>query len=157
MTTTQDFSQLRALADAATPGPWAFGTFHRLLVVPSRDGVPDKHSAIADFGPGAMPWTDDKQAYYDAEFCAAANPATVVALLDTLKALQAHNERLIELAKQVPFTYYVPTTDKIRPFPSDGDVPLYTAAGASPGGPAKRVSATYCKKVYSVAARKGNP
>lgn len=87
-TDAQDFSHLRALAAAATPGRWAYGTYHRLLVVPVHGSVPDKHNKIADLGPGAIPWTDDKQSYENAAYIAAANPSTVIAMLDALEALQ---------------------------------------------------------------------
>lgn len=86
MTDTQD---LRKLAEAATPGPWAFGTFHRLLVVPFWKGVPDKRNPIADFGLGDISWTGDKQAHHNAVFVASANPTTTIALLDALEAAQA--------------------------------------------------------------------
>ena len=92
MTDTQD---LRKLAEAATPGPWAFGTFHRLLVVPFWKGVPDKRNPIADFGLGDISWTGDKQAHHNAVFVASANPTTIIALLDALEAAQAEEEESI--------------------------------------------------------------
>lgn len=86
-----DTQELRKLAEAATPGPWAFGTFHRLLVVPFWKGVPDKRNPIADFGLGDISWTGDKQAHHNAVFVASANPTTIIALLDALEAAQAEN------------------------------------------------------------------
>jgi len=164
-TDTQDFSHLRALAEAATPGP------HHIYTHPR----------------------DDNNCKANEAWHAACEPQTVIALLDKLAALQAHNERLIAaynmgtesyralqaeneavrkanidcvnhfdalrvdydaalarlaaIEKQPPFTYYVPTTDKIRPFPSDGDMPLYAAAGASPVQPSQAGEPDTIKKL----------
>ena len=41
-----------------------------------------------------------------------------------LEAITAIKEALEQ--EQKPFTYYDPVRDAIRPFPSDGDIPLYT-------------------------------
>ena len=97
--TTPNIEELRKLAEAATPGPWAFGTFHRLLVVQTdKHGYADKHSAIADIGAGSIPWdatADSMQEYNDAEYIAAANPAAVITLLDQLQS-QAERIKVIE-------------------------------------------------------------
>lgn len=74
-----------------TPGPWCFGTFHRLLVVPMVNGVPDKHHVIADIGEGAIPYTDAAEDY--------ANAALIAASPELLEAL----EKLIEA-----YSYYFP-------------------------------------------------
>ena len=101
MTQQTERDALRKLAEAATPGPWAFGTFHRLLVVQvDKHGYADKHSAIADIGAGSIPWdatAESMQEYNDAEYIAAANPAAVITLLDQL---QSQAERIKELEKQ---------------------------------------------------------
>ena len=99
MTQQTERDALRKLAEAATPGPWAFGTFHRLLVVQAdKHGYADKHSAIADIGAGSIPWdatADSMQEYNDAEYIAAANPAAVITLLDQLQS-QAERIKVIE-------------------------------------------------------------
>jgi chromosome segregation ATPase len=94
MTQQTEHNALRKLAEAATPGPWAFGTFHRLLVVQAdKHGGADKHSAIADIGAGSIPWdatAESMQEYNDAEYIAAANPAKVITLLDQLQSQAEH-------------------------------------------------------------------
>ena len=99
MTQQTERDALRKLAEAATPGPWAFGTFHRLLVVQAdKHGYADKHSAIADIGAGSIPWdetAESMQEYNDAEYIAAANPAAVITLLDQLQS-QAERIKVIE-------------------------------------------------------------
>lgn len=82
---TIDTKNLRVLAEAATPGPWAYGTFHRLLVVPVVNGLPDKHDAIADLGAGAIPWKDAEREYQNAAFIAACSPDIVIGLVDALE------------------------------------------------------------------------
>ena len=100
--TTPNIEELRKLAEAATPGPWAFGTFHRLLVVQAdKHGYADKHSAIADIGAGSIPWdatAESMHEYNDAEYIAAANPAAVITLLDQL---QSQAERIKELEEEI--------------------------------------------------------
>ena len=106
MTQQTERDALRKLAEAATPGPWAFGTFHRLLVVQvDKHGYADKHSAIADIGAGSIPWdatAESMQEYNDAEYIAAANPAAVITLLDQL---QSQAERIKELIDSVNFKH----------------------------------------------------
>ncbi len=84
--------KLKKLALGATQGPWAFGTFHRLLVVPVRDGHPQKHEAIADFGIGEIPWDkteNSKQEYNNAAYVAAASPDVVLALIEKIESFKA--------------------------------------------------------------------
>ena len=47
-----------------------------------------------------------------------------------LEAITAIKEALEQ--EQKPFTYYDPVRDAIRPFPSDGDIPLYTTPPQRP-------------------------
>ena len=42
-----------------------------------------------------------------------------------IHAIKAIKEALAQ-PEQKPFTYYDPVRDAIRPFPVDGDIPLYT-------------------------------
>lgn len=95
-----DTITIRKLAEAATPGEWVFGTFHRLLVVPVINGHPYKHTPIADMGAGEIPWdkTDhSRMTYNNAEYIAAANPTAIIALLDEIDSLRAAQQ-----AEQVP-------------------------------------------------------
>lgn len=67
--------KLAKLAKAATPGPWTFTAVREGWPIVSTE-VPDRYLAI--------PKSRD-----DAEFMAAANPATVLALLDRIEKLEA--------------------------------------------------------------------
>ena len=107
---------LRTFAEEATPGPWAFGSFHRLLVVPIQDGFANKHNPIADIGETAYPWhktVDSKARYIDASYIAAANPSTILQLLDYIDTLEKD-----AACKQVgaePFVWH----EGYPPFPQD--------------------------------------
>lgn len=96
-----DEARLRELAEAATPGPWKY------------QGPPDvgystfvgrfeaeNGTVVCDFG--------DSETYYpsegsppdpeDAAFIAAANPATILALLDALSAEREQGDRAVASA-----------------------------------------------------------
>ncbi|MCI2958226.1 ead/Ea22-like family protein [Agromyces atrinae] len=79
-----DYAALRALAENATPGPWF------------AEGLDDEPAIAHDFdteghGPGHGSFIfPDKAA--DAEFIAAMDPPTVIALLDELERLRAEVE-----------------------------------------------------------------
>lgn len=74
-----DYERLRALAQAATPGPWeARGLDYSTAV----DQVGTRKS-IARLGDSL-----DSEAWRNAQFIAAANPATVLTLLDEIAALR---------------------------------------------------------------------
>lgn len=89
---TLDIEKIKAAALAATQGIWAFGSFHRLLVVPvSDDGHPDKNSPIADLGETEIPWDateDSKTRYNNAIHIATANPQAVLELITRLEAAE---------------------------------------------------------------------
>lgn len=74
-----DLPKLRALAEAATPGPWSEGTAGACNIV-RFDG--DDITGIGAAGP------------HNAAFIAAASPSVVLSLLDQLAAAQAECERL---------------------------------------------------------------
>jgi hypothetical protein len=57
------------------------------------------------------------------------------------QAITAIKEALAQLAQE-PFTYYDPVRDAIRPFPVDGDIPLYTTPSL-PVQPAQEPVAIY--------------
>jgi hypothetical protein len=76
--------------DKHTPGPWGWGSFARLLVVPIVDGQPDKHSAIADLGEAIFPYDktpESEEAYANATLIAAA-PELLAALEASLAAME---------------------------------------------------------------------
>ena len=84
-TTPEMLAELRRLAEAATPGPWATAAFQLVIDVARRIDV------------GMCGHRDD------AAFIAAANPATVLALLDAAAerdALAAAVERVRALADE---------------------------------------------------------
>lgn len=88
----RDHNELRALALAATPGPW-------------KAQQRNKQEAIYIVGPDCTP--PACHAFYanNAAYIAAANPATVLALLDDLEAAHAARReaqaRVAELTEQV--------------------------------------------------------
>ncbi len=75
---TIDYEKLRVLAKGATPGPWRDGHYdgHHVLV---PDGCARNSSGYLDYGGGIMCHDIREQ---DAQFIAAANPETVLSLLD---------------------------------------------------------------------------
>lgn len=82
---------LRALAEKATPGPWVRDEGNDVSV--SEDGD-EGYWEWQEAGPAQFHDMRGEQAGADADFCAAANPDTVLALLDEIEALQAERERL---------------------------------------------------------------
>lgn len=79
-----DIDYIRQTAEAATPGPWFFGSFHRLLIVADSR---NKHNPIADMGDTAFPYKGAQQ-YNDAAYIAAANPQVVIEMCDEIEALR---------------------------------------------------------------------
>ena len=78
---TPDVAELRRLAEAATPGPWSTAAFQLVIDVARRIDV------------GMCGHRDD------AAFIAAANPATVLALLDERDALLDAAARLAHMTE----------------------------------------------------------
>lgn len=78
---TPDVTELRRLAEAATPGPWSTAAFQLVIDVARRIDV------------GMCGHRDD------AAFIAAANPATVLALLDERDALLDAAARLAHMTE----------------------------------------------------------
>ncbi|MFW4586569.1 ead/Ea22-like family protein [Pseudomonas aeruginosa] len=95
-----DHAELRRLAKAATPGPW-------ILYVPEDYQGPEE---LPGYGVecaegraivwGALEPETGCQFDRDAEFIAAANPNTILALLDEIDRLKAENEVLRGALKQ---------------------------------------------------------
>lgn len=92
-----DKRALREVAGKATPGPWLWintGSFFSFLVSESNQ---DPHQCIIDDGTawGEYGETINPESH-DGVFIAAANPATVLALLDELEAKDKLNAELME-------------------------------------------------------------
>lgn len=95
--TPETIAELRRLAEAATPGPWASGDpafgdgrAQCIFSISSRAMGRDVQ------GPNLRP------ALFDVEFIANANPAVVLALLDERDALAAKVERVRALPAKHP-------------------------------------------------------
>lgn len=100
-----DTNELRKLCTSATPGPW-------YISAPSEQAVwydiKDRRYLIADTSNG---FTDDG----NAEFIAAANPATVLALLDELEKQKSRADILEETVNRLQrYVTLSPTLDKDR-------------------------------------------
>lgn len=80
-----DKRALRELAEKATPGPWVRGNGNDVSVSESGD---EAYWEWEEAGPAQFHDARGQQASADADFCAAANPATVLALLDEIEALR---------------------------------------------------------------------
>lgn len=86
-------SELKALAEAATPGPWSYSS------MPSGDTevFADCGSTIAGFAPKEAP-----EDYHNAAFIAAANPQTVLALIKTLEEAEKRLNSIFILTEKDP-------------------------------------------------------
>lgn len=98
MTNPIDKAQLRALAEAATPGPWfsvSRGQYWGEDEGEVRD-VDDQDVVGAEFVKpiGDVDTTRGQAWRRDTDFIAAANPATIIALLDEVEALRAEAARV---------------------------------------------------------------
>jgi hypothetical protein len=90
MTAPIDIEKLRQLAEAATPGPWEVSDDDMFSPIEVTSDGPGRDICCLD----TYDHRPDERAN-DAAFIAAANPQTVLALLDEI-------ERLRDLAGQVP-------------------------------------------------------
>lgn len=85
-----------ALAAGPTPGEWEFGSYagREIRVGPKGDA---KHRALAIMtGRADVPWNhneESRQAFNDAAYIAACNPAAIAELLARLRAAEADAER----------------------------------------------------------------
>lgn len=104
-----DHNELRALALAATPGPWRVGRGSKSRIYAPYHVQPDGHAIARTYGSelngiGVADLTGPVN-IADAAYIAAANPATVLALLDETEAAHtARREaqaRVAELTEQV--------------------------------------------------------
>lgn len=80
-----DHTQLRKLAEAATPGPWWSNRTNLLIV---NDGKGSSEWLVATV---AMNTYKD-QGRYNSQFIAAANPQAVIELLDEIERLRKDAE-----------------------------------------------------------------
>lgn len=104
---SEDLKELRRLAEAATPGPWIAAerpkpslVDHGLRVVAERGSryglcVFAERDRMVQEGKGCV-WGEDMA------FIAAANPATVLRLLDHIAELEAMVPRWIPVAERLP-------------------------------------------------------
>lgn len=108
-----DEQKLRQLAEAATPGHW-----HRMA---NKDFGPISQDADQSFGM----FIDCGSAHSDedADYCAAANPAAILSLLDELQTLReertawrvtAENSEAIKKVKPVAWMHTMDNTEGIR-------------------------------------------
>ena len=81
--TQQELDALKALADAATPGPWEVEHHSGILV----DGVPSTCAVLTSQEYDMASFGDDLQGYFDAAFIAAAR-AAVPALIAEVERLR---------------------------------------------------------------------
>ncbi len=97
-----DLDKLRALAQAATPGPWRIGVFPLECAGPG-DVVVDNEIGAYTILAGNSNFPDDAKA--NAAFSAAANPAAILELLAAfdheVSAALAHERRHQELLREV--------------------------------------------------------
>ncbi|WJZ27846.1 hypothetical protein MOMMJLID_CDS0038 [Arthrobacter phage 1191A] len=118
----KDLTNLRKIAEAATPGPWVYGD--------NRDGLgnklhpakfPGKYNPIADFE-----YTEDE----DAEHIATFDPPAVLALLARLEQAEAVVARVREVLEHHTFV----ADDKYGDLPASqyyGDSELEAVAAKS--------------------------
>lgn len=109
--TPEDRARLRGLAGKATPGPWDTGMYpgDRRTAPYCFVEVGDTEVQVARFEGG----------HFDAAYIAAADPATVTALLDALDEAEAVVQRMREWAQEAS-DFYEPAGDTVLAL-LDGD------------------------------------
>ncbi|PBV12707.1 ead/Ea22-like family protein [Pseudomonas aeruginosa] len=88
-----DHAELRRVAKAATPGPWSCNRHWAIVGGPTLEftnGAAQQQIAMACW----QSWMHEEELRNNAEFIAANNPKTVLALLDEIDRLKAENEAL---------------------------------------------------------------
>ncbi|EMO9845308.1 ead/Ea22-like family protein [Pseudomonas aeruginosa] len=88
-----DHAELRRVAKAATPGPWSCNRHWAIVGGPTLEftnGAAQQQIAMACW----QSWMHEEELRNNAEFIAANNPKTVLALLDEIDRLKAENEEL---------------------------------------------------------------
>lgn len=89
-TETIDTANLRALAEAATPGPWIHYPEDNIIVAEGQE-----HATLIDVCARSL-HVPPVQRDANAALIAAANPAAILALLDRLAAAEARNATLTD-------------------------------------------------------------
>ncbi|MCO2436038.1 ead/Ea22-like family protein [Pseudomonas aeruginosa] len=92
-------AELRRVAEAATPGPWSCNRHWAIVGGPTLEftnGAAQQQIAMACW----QSWMHEEELRNNAEFIAANNPKTVLALLDEIDRLKAENEVLRGALKQ---------------------------------------------------------
>ncbi|EJA2567788.1 ead/Ea22-like family protein [Pseudomonas aeruginosa] len=88
-----DHAELRRVAEAATPGPWSCNRHRAIVGGPTfefTNGAAQQQIAMACW----QSWMHEEELRNNAEFIAAANPKTILALLDEIDRLKAESDRL---------------------------------------------------------------
>lgn len=88
-----DHAEMRRLAKAATPGPWSCNRHWAIVGGPTLEftnGAAQQQIAMACW----QSWMHEEELRNNAAFMAAANPKTVLALLDEIDGLKAENDAL---------------------------------------------------------------
>ncbi|MFW4762691.1 ead/Ea22-like family protein [Pseudomonas paraeruginosa] len=88
-----DHAELRRLAKAATPGPWSCNRHWAIVGGPTLEftnGAAQQQIAMACW----QSWMHEEELRNNAAFMAAANPNTILDLLDEIDRLKAENEVL---------------------------------------------------------------
>ncbi len=88
-----DHAELRRRAKAATPGPWSCNRHWAIVGGPTLEftnGAAQQQIAMACW----QSWMHEEELRNNAAFMAAANPKTVLALLDEIDGLKAENDAL---------------------------------------------------------------
>lgn len=154
-----EFDELKRLADAATPGGWAVVEqkyphrymghhIERMIVTAYDDGQLKSPYPIVATATGVG--IGDKPIYFchiseeNAAYIAAANPATILALIARLEAAEAELDRL-RSQEPVGETYINPKTTELKAHLYDsGFPPPRTKLYAEPKPPAHK-GATHCE------------
>lgn len=87
-----DHAELRRVAEAATPGPWSCNRHRAIVGGPTLEftnGAAQQQIAMACW----QSWMHEEELRNNAEFIAANNPKTVLALLDEIDGLLAQHGR----------------------------------------------------------------
>jgi hypothetical protein len=101
-----DIEEIETLARLATPGPWSVDSesvdkFDRLYVAKGIAG--DLQGRILEVFANCLV-TSDEERYVNAAFTAAANPATILALIAEVRALRDESARLNFMLENDAFT-----------------------------------------------------
>ncbi|WP_218040109.1 ead/Ea22-like family protein, partial [Pseudomonas aeruginosa] len=94
-----DHAELRRLAKAATPGPWSCNRHWAIVGGPTLEftnGAAQQQIAMACW----QSWMHEEELRNNAAFMAAANPNTILDLLDEIDRLKAENVALRKIISE---------------------------------------------------------